>query len=279
MFFLQLRNELIKLFAKKRTYIGFGMFLIAQNAIILIFRFSHATSTMRRTLEGNGYVPEEYLSALTLSTMMVIVIAYTLLSLYVALIGGDMVSKEAEDGTLRMMLSRPISRVRIVLLKWLAGVVFSIVLVGVLGIAGWVFSSIWFPPRGSLFVWIPGEIFAVHSFRDGLIHYAAAHGMMVVKAVTVMTLGLMFSCFNMKPAAATILALSVVLINGILMEIPYFRDMREWFLTYHLNMWRMLLDQPVPWWRVMESFWILAGFNVTFLITGCAAFHSRDIKS
>ena len=31
MFFLQLRNELRKLFGKKRTYIGFGVFLVAQN--------------------------------------------------------------------------------------------------------------------------------------------------------------------------------------------------------------------------------------------------------
>ena len=31
MFFAQLRNELWKLFGKKRTYIGFGAFLLAQN--------------------------------------------------------------------------------------------------------------------------------------------------------------------------------------------------------------------------------------------------------
>ena len=34
MFYLQLRNELWKLFAKKRTYIGFLMFLLAQNVIM-----------------------------------------------------------------------------------------------------------------------------------------------------------------------------------------------------------------------------------------------------
>lgn len=278
-FFLQLRNELIKLFAKKRTYIGFGMFLLAQNAIIMIFRFSRATDSMQRTLEGNGYFATDYLSALTLSTMMVITIAYTLLGLYVALVGGDLVSKEAEDGTLRMMLSRPISRVRIVVLKWLAGIVFSASLVAVLGISGWVFSSIWFPPTSGLFVWLPGEIFAIHSFWTGVQHYAAAHVVMISKAVTIMTLALMFSCFNMKPAAATILALSVMLINGILMEIPYFRDFQYWFLTYHLNVWRLLLDEQIPWWRVLSSLSVLAACNVTFLVIGCAALHSRDIKS
>src|SRR5206468_12992101 len=41
MFYLQLRNELWKLFAKKRSYIGFLMFLLAQNVIILVFRFTN----------------------------------------------------------------------------------------------------------------------------------------------------------------------------------------------------------------------------------------------
>ena len=41
MFFLQLRSELAKLFGKKRTYIGFGVFLVAQNLMLLAFHFSN----------------------------------------------------------------------------------------------------------------------------------------------------------------------------------------------------------------------------------------------
>ena len=58
MFYRHLRNELWKLFGKKRTYIGFGAFLLAQNAMLLTFRFTHwqtqmeacwrATATWRR---------------------------------------------------------------------------------------------------------------------------------------------------------------------------------------------------------------------------------------
>ena len=64
MFYLQLRNELWKLFAKKRTYIGFLMFLLAQNVIILVFRFTNGPRvSMMRTLEGNGYLAQEFISA------------------------------------------------------------------------------------------------------------------------------------------------------------------------------------------------------------------------
>src|ERR1041384_6949030 len=82
MFYLQLRNELWKLFGKKRTYIGFGMFLLAEIVIILIFRYSNATRSMRRTLENNGYLADQYLSTLTMASLMVIILAAILLPLY-----------------------------------------------------------------------------------------------------------------------------------------------------------------------------------------------------
>jgi len=279
MFLLQLRNELWKLFAKKRTYIGLGMFLIAQNAVILLFRFTRATNAMKRTLEGNGYDVTDYMSALTLSTLMVIIMAHTLLPLYVALMGGDFVAKEAEDGTLRMILSRPISRVRLIILKWLAGGVFSAGMVVSLGLFGWLFSAIWFPALGGMFVWVPGEVFSVYGFGAGAGHYAAAHLAMLAKAQTIMTVALMFSCFNMKPAAATVLALSLLLITRILMEIPYFHDLKHWFLAYHLDVWHLFLLQPTPWPRIAESMSILAAVNVSLVVIGCTAFHLRDIKS
>ncbi len=279
MFYLQLRNELWKLFGKKRTYIGFLMFLLAQNVIILIFRFSNGPRvSMTRTLEGNGYLAQEFISALSVATFMLLPIAYILLPLYVSLIGGDLVAKEAEDGTLRMILSRPISRLRLLLLKWLAGAIFSFALVMALGLFGVVFGSFWFPWKG-LFVFIPGELFSVFDSTDGLRQYAAAHLMMGVKAVTVMGLAFMFSCFNVKPAAATILALSFVFVSFIMMNIPYFRDLQHWFLTYHLNLWQLLFARPVPWWRIGESLSILLGFNVTFLVIGVTVFQMRDIKS
>lgn len=279
MFLLQLRNELWKLFAKKRTYIGFAMFLLAQNVIVVMFRFTRGPRVqMERVLEGNGYLAAQFISTLSVATFMLLPIAYMLLPLYTSLVGGDLVAKEAEDGTLRMILSRPISRLRLLGLKWLAGALFSFALVMALGVFGLAFSALWFP-WGGLFVFIPGEMFSVFDASAGLQHYAAAHLMMATNAITIMGLAFMFSCFNVKPAAATILALSFVFVNFILMNIPYFRDLQHWFLTYHLNLWQLMFGQPIPWWRVGQSLSLLVAFNVTFLAIGLTAFHVRDIKS
>ena len=278
MFWLQLRGELWKLFGKKRTYIGFAMFLLVQNIVAMVFRFSNASREMVRTLEGNDYVAMYYISSLTIATIMLFPIAYMLLPLYVSLVGGDLVAKEAEDGTLRMILSRPIGRTRLLFIKWLAGALFGLLLVFSLGIFGIAFASLWFPWCG-MFVFIPGEIFSVFGPGEGLYYFSIAHLMMWVQAVTVMGLAFMFSCFNVKPAAATVLALSFVFINFILMNIPFFKEIQHWFFTYHLHLWQGMLVQPIPWWKVTGSLLVLAAFNATFFIIGSTVFQVRDIKS
>lgn len=279
MFFLQLRNELWKLFGKKRTYIGFAAFLLTQNLVSVLFRFTKASRPMARLLEGNGYLAEQFISALTIAVIMLVLIAVFLLPLYVTLVGGDLVAKEAEDGTLRMILARPISRVRLLLVKWVAGVIFSFMLVLSLGALGILFARLWFPWSG-MFVWMPeAGIFSVFTASEGMARYAWGHLMLVVVAASMMGCSFMFSCFNIKPAAATILALSFIFVNFVLQQIPYFADFREWFFTYHLNVWQLVFSERIAWPQVFEKLSILLGFNLTFLVVGLAAFQIRDIKS
>jgi ABC-2 type transport system permease protein len=278
MLYLQLRGELWKLFGKKRTYIGFTIILLTQLIVTIVFKYTRASANMMSTLEGNGYMAEQFLSGLTIAAVMLFPIAYVLLPLYVALIGGDIVAKEAEDGTLRMILSRPISRVRLLVVKWLAGAVFAVLLVAALGVFGAFFAHLLFR-FGSLFVFIPGEMFSVFDATDGWRHYALSNVVLISKAISMMGVAFMFSCFNVKPAAATILALSFFFVNAVLQEIPYFRDYQHFFFTHHLNLWQLMFGQPIPWWKVGQSLSVLVGFNISFLVIGCAVFHARDIKS
>ena len=148
MFPAQLKNELWKLFGKKRTYIGFGAFVLAQTAMLLMFKYTRWQGQFERLLEGNGYLASEYISALTVALVMLVPQILLLLPLYVTLVGGDLVAKEAEDGTLRMILSRPISRVRLLLVKWVAGAFFSAVLVLALGAIALGFARLLFPWKG-----------------------------------------------------------------------------------------------------------------------------------
>jgi ABC-2 type transport system permease protein len=278
MLLAQLRNELWKLFGKKRTYIGFASFLVVENGVSFALHKLHF-SMARRLLEGNGYIAESYFSALTAAMIVLAPVLGLMLPLYVALIGGDLVAKEAEDGTLRMILCRPVSRTRLLVTKWLAGAVFSIALVVALAALGLVCARLWFPWTG-MFVWSPeDQIFSVFDAGAGLARYCLATFFMLAPAFTILGLGFLFSCFNMKPAAATIIALSVCFADFVCCHIPYFQDHPNWFLTTHMHSWLWVFQDQIPWWKIAQSLFILAGFNLSFLIIGCAAFHVRDIKS
>lgn len=278
MFPLQLRNELWKLFGKRRTYIGFGMFLLAQNIMLLSFKFTKWQRDAERMLEGNGYLASEFISALTVAVLMLIPQIILLMPLYTTLIGGDMVAKEAEDGTLRMILCRPISRIRLLLLKWAAGIIFSTALVAVLGATALFFARLWFPWKG-MFVFVPGITFNVLDASNGFFLYLWSHLFLIVNAATMLTLAFMFSCFNMKPAAATILALSVMFISLVMENIPFFERYHEWLLPYHFRSWLLVFTEPIPWGRMGASLSILFAVNLTAFIIGAAGFQVRDIKS
>lgn len=280
MLLLQLQNELRKLFGKKRTYIGFGVFLLAQNLMLLAFHYSNWQRTTARMLEGNGYVPDSYISALTVGLLMLIPQIAMLMPLYVTLVGGDMVAKEAEDGTLRMILCRPISRLRLIGVKWLAGALFSAVLVVSLGVMALGFARMWFP-WGDMFVFIPVEvrIFNAMPAAEGLKLFSLAHLILALNACTMFSLAFMFSCFNMKPAAATILAMSVLLCCFVMENMPFFEEYKDWMITHHFRCWVMVFAKPVPWPDMLASLSVLTGVNLTAFIIGATHFHLRDIKS
>ena len=279
MFYHHLRNELWKLFGKKRTYIGFGAFLLAQNILLIFFQLGPAKKYMERLLAGNGYLAQEYTSALTVALIMLLPQVLMFMPLYAALVGGDLVAKEAEDGTLRLILARPISRFQLLLAKWCSGAVFSVLLVTVLGITALLFARLWFPWR-SMFVSIPGMMdFSVLPADEGFRRYVFSHLLTALNASVILGIAFMFSCFNMKPAAATILALSFLFLNIVMENIQAFTPYREWFLTYHLSAWRLVFAKPIPWWRITESLYVLVAYSLTAFFVGAAAFHARDIKS
>ncbi len=278
MFRAQLKNELRKLFGKKRTYIGFGAFLLAQTLMLLAFKYTRWQSDFERLLNGNGYLASEFISALTVSVVMLIPQIMLLMPLYATLVGGDLVAKEAEDGTLRMILSRPISRVRLLFVKWSAGNIFAIVLVVALGLTALGFASLLFPWKG-MFVFSPGQAFSVLSAHDGLVRFILSHLFLAMNASVMMSVAFMFSCFNMKPAAATVLALSFLFVSMVLENIPFFDRYENWFVTHHFKCWLLVFQDPVPWLQICQSEIILFSVSATAFIIGTMAFQVRDIKS
>lgn len=280
MFLRQLRHELTKLFARKRTYIGFGAFVSVQILILVLLQLPKAKRAFNDLLTRNGYLPEEYYAGLTLALLIIVFTISLLGALFVALVGGDVVAKEVEDGTMRMILSRPISRVRLLTIKWLACSIYTFVLMVFLGVTSLLAGVIYRGQLGNLFVFVPHEgIFAVFGPNEGLGRYVRSVLMLGVVTQIITAVAFMFSCFKMKPAAATILTLTILFTDFVLRNIEFFRSFEKYFITYHTACWVRTYFDIVPWWSITESLCYLTALGTTFWIIGAMVFCSRDFKA
>ena len=159
-----------------------------------------------------------------------------------------------------------------------AGIIFAAALVLVLGLTALGLASVFFPWKG-LFVFVPGQAFSVLAADAGLLRYLFAHLFLAVNASTILSIAFMFSCGNMKPAAATILALSFLFVSVVMEGIPFFDRYDNWFITHHFRCWLYVFQNPIPWWQIVQSQVLLLAVCATAYVAGATAFHVRDIKS
>ena len=232
-----------------------------------------------RLLGENGLGFAEHYMGLTLA-IVIIAFSFTFLGgLYVALVSGDIVAKEVEEGTMRLLLARPISRSRLLMLKLAACLVYTVSLVFFLGVSALALASAYRGGLGELFIVIPDEqLFAFYGTGEGLFRYARGVACLAVGTCVVAALGFMFSCFRVKPAAATILTLSVLFVDLVLTQLPYFKSLRGWFISYHAGFWvRTFLEYP-PWPAIARSVAYLFALSASFVAIGVVGFQQRDLK-
>lgn len=268
-----------KLFARKRTYIGFGAFLGFEVLVLFLFQTKPVKSFFQRSIENAGYESAIYLSGLTVGFIIVGATVLFLESLFLALVAGDLVSKEVEDGSMRMMLCRPISRARIILIKGIVGVIYTFALTAFVAFtalaAGFLYSGV-----GGLYVIAPLEgVFAIHDFWPGLWRYLASIPLLSLSLCTVAALAFCLSCFNMKPAAATIITLAVFFADWILKTIPYFESIRWMLITTKMGVWIHIFEYRIPWEMMIEDYTWLMAINATLFLIGWQVFERRDFKS
>lgn len=279
LFFAQFRGELVKLFARKRTYIGFGAFVGVEALILFMLNLDKVRKAISRVIEEAGYPAEAYLSGLTLAFMVLLWSVFLLGSLYLALVAGDVVSKEAEDGTLRMMLCRPVSRNRILNLKLAAVIVYSLTLTVFVAVTALI-MGLAHSGTGGLFVFAPMEkVFALYDFGPGLARYGLAVVFLSLSLLTIPAIGFFLSCMDMKPAAATIGTLSFLFVDSILKNIPFFDSLKPWFITSRMATWVHVFEYRIPWERMAEDYAWLFALNATLVVLAHTVFQQRDFKS
>ncbi|MBM3441940.1 MAG: hypothetical protein FJX89_04470 [Bacteroidetes bacterium] len=286
------RIELFKIFRKPRTYIAFGAVAAIVWLIQLGFYADGETyvqfgmQALSETFEVQGSVLNGYLMAYIILQALLVHVP-----LLIALVSGDMVSGEAGMGTLRLLASRPVSRTRLLLGKFLASSVYTVALL--LWMALWtLFFSLWIFGVDDLVI-MKSEVVTQILQSDVMWRYAAAFGFATIAMVTVSSLAFLLSLFAENSIGPIIATMSIVIVFTILnsLGLPLFDAVKPWLFTTHMLGWKGFFDVQVgagneqvvgsvenlP--AVMRSAGILIAHIVLFLTLSVAVFRRKDILS
>lgn len=280
LFLTQWRAEMWKLLARKRTYLGFGAFLLLEILIYILLSQDFGHRWLRNMIQRGGESFESYFSGITIGYFILRLSTFLLGGIYLTLVAGDVVAKESEDGNLRLILARPISRVRLLSAKYLSCVVYGFVLMQFIGWTALGLGVVLRGWGGGLFAFAPEQEFmAFYDAGEGLQRYALGTIGISLSMVGASSIAFFFSCWRIKPAAATITALSYLFMDMVLREGHFMDSYKHFLITNYMATWSMVFFEQIPWAAILRNYAMLGGVCLTLFVLGAAVFESRDLKS
>jgi ABC-2 type transport system permease protein len=238
--------ELYKIFKRPRTYIAFG----AIAALIVVIQLG-------LKLDGDSYaafIMKDINDALTVDGKILngYLICYILLQLLlvhvpllVALIAADMLSGEANLGTLRLLYTTPYSRSQWVIAKFIAASIYTLLLLIWLAFLA-LFVSMWVFGTDDLFLMKSNYVVLIES-QDVLWRYVGAFVFASFSLLTVTSLGFLMSSLANNSIGPIVGTMSAIVFFTILstLNIPLFNVIKPYLFTTHMNNWKEFFDIQV----------------------------------
>ncbi len=288
-----LQIELFKISKRPRTYIAFA----AIAAIVLIFQFAFKAdgesymNLMMQNIQDNFELDKSkaingyFMCYIILNTLLIQV------PILVALIAGDAISGEANMGTLRLLITKPISRDKLITAKFLASAIYTLLLL--------IWMAIW-ALFGSMLIFGTDDLIILKSdtviqilASDTFWRYFAAFGFAALAMVTVSALSFFLSIFAENSIGPIIACMSIVIIFTILntLNLPIFNVVKPYLFTSHMLGWKGFFDikvdinneqipgsiENLP--AVLKSALILFFHIIGFWLASIWVFRKKDIMS
>lgn len=275
-----LKIELYKTFKRPRTYISFGI-VAAISLVIQLAMLSGGKDFVSFGMQGvtdqfdvqgniiNGY----FVTYIILQSLLVQI------PLLVALVAGDMLAGEANIGTLRLLLTKPLSRPKLIGVKFLASIVYTVLLIIWLAVVG-LFLSLLIFGKGDM-INMKSDTFIMILQDDIMWRYIAAFGFACLAMTAIAALSMMLSAFADNSIGPIISTMGIVVVLTILsnLELPLFNIIKPYLFTTHMIGWKGFFDDPVPYAAIGRSATVLVVYTMLFLGTTIAYFNKKDISS
>ncbi len=274
-----LNIELIKIFKKWRSYIGFiavfVLTLIVQTALYFEGEnyLNMATRSIQQSFVFSGNLMNGYLVGYLILQTLFIHIPFL-----IVLVGGDLLAGEATGGTYRILVSRPVSRSQIVFAKFSAGLIYTNLLLVVLFIVSLVLSSILYG-TGELIV-LRDKIY-IFASDDVVWRFLLAYGYATLSMTTVLAVSFLFSSLVENAIGPIVATMALIIIFIIISALPIdaLENVRPFLFTTHMDEWRLFFGDPVDFDRILKSAGILLAHIFGLYFITLWIFKKKDILS
>ncbi|MCC7296859.1 MAG: ABC transporter permease subunit [Bacteroidia bacterium] len=281
MFLKSTYNEFVKIAAKPRSYIGLAAITVLVSVILFALKadgenyIKFITASFEQTLSfDGGSILNGNLVAFIILQMLIVQIP-----LLVALVTGDLVSGEGAMGTLRLLASRPISSTSLLLSKYLAGSIYTLVILLWLGLMALVAGSMLFGSGDLMVLNSDGLVILQHN--DVLWRFLSGFAVSYLALITIATLSITLSCFSDNSIGPIVSTMAIIILFTIIgtLEVPVFDAIRPYLFTTHMASWRSFFEDPVPYDQIRQSVIILLTHIVLLLVIAIYKFNKKDILS
>jgi ABC-2 type transport system permease protein len=289
-----LHIELFKIFRRPRTYLAFAVITLIVLLIQVALKFG-GKEYVDLVMSGMGDTFESIPTGDILNGYMVCFIILNLLLIHVpilvALVAGDAIAGEANMGTLRLLISKPVSRLKLLAVKFIASSVYTLLLLIWVAVLALFLSMLFF---GTNWLAVPRELeFNVIEANDVLWRYVAAFGFAFISLICVASLSFMMSVFSDNAIGPIVATVCVIIVFTILtqMQIPFYDDtIKPYLFTTHMLGWKgffyvqamegeTIRGSVANISAIIKSAVILIGYTVFFLMIAAWYFRRKNILS
>jgi ABC-2 type transport system permease protein len=280
--FRQTKLEFLKL-VRSRSFLLSFVTLTAFVALMLWGFYSYAerkggeqaTAQFKYTYESKSYF-----NGLTFALYSVMFSFSLLIPIFVAMIAGAQIAGERQAGTLRMICIRPVSRVSLLLSKFLVVAFYSYLLMAFfiglnllvgLCFVGW--GDLQLYPGALNLVDEPGKL-----LRDeALLRFVYASVSGTWSLLVIAALAMFFSVICESSSIATVTTLALYLVFLIVGRVEFFEHLRPYFFTTDMDFWRDVFKPDIPWESFRHYGSICGAYIFGILLLATVIFDRKDI--
>lgn len=265
-----LLSELRLMIGRRRNQAGLAV-LAAVPVFIAI--------AVKSSLSQPGADAPDFFRSITQNGLFVSLSALTIelglfLPLAVAVVAGDSIAGEANIGTLRYLLTVPVTRGRLLAVKYAGIVVGAFTATFVVTLTGMLLGLALFG-GGSMTTLSGTQI----GFLSGLGRVLLAAAYLSCGLAALGAVGLFFSTLTEQPIGAMVTTVVFSTTSYILDSIPQVSWLHPYLITHHWLDFGDLLRDPVAWNNLLAGLGLAVGYAVVFWVAAWARFSVKDVTS